>query len=324
MITGITLLHGQSRPNSNHHERNDDTCSAVRLGRCTKTIVIRNWAGIANSTEATSVNTIELLLLPMGFATLQVGVQEIDYGVECSKAKVVAGNRPGHLNEADYARMWVQAATIMGTYQAVAGSAVASTPVAEPAPPILKADNQTKSTASPADSTTETPLDQLIVQFLQARGITTLYWVKNTVTLVQDLEQFAQLLATNPEAALASLTPANIIAFLVAHPAVAAAIVVSSATSVLPAADAAAVASVASVAGLIDPPSLTPSCRPCLRFPRCRWRRSPHRPRRSQPLRIRRPPRPRRPRPHRALPPARHRHHRVRRPRVPTVWLSRT
>jgi hypothetical protein len=106
--------------------------------------------------------------------------------------------------------------------------------VAEPAPPILKADNQTKSTASPADSTTETPLDQLIVQFLQARGITwdpadgtinglpyssytnpltTLYWVKNTVALVQDLEQFAQLLATNPEAALASLTPANIIAF---------------------------------------------------------------------------------------------------------------
>ena len=118
--------------------------------------------------------------------------------------------------------MWVQAATIMGTYQAVAGSAVASTPVTEPAPPILKADNQTNS-ASPADSTTETPLDQLIAQFLQARGITwdpadgtinglpyssytnpltTLYWVKNTVTLVQDLEQFAQLLATNPEAAL--------------------------------------------------------------------------------------------------------------------------
>jgi hypothetical protein len=96
MITGITLLHEQSRPNSNHHERNDDTCSAVRLGRCTKTIVIRKWAGIANSTEATSVNTIELLSLPMGFATLRVGVQEIDYGVEGSKAKAVARNRPRH------------------------------------------------------------------------------------------------------------------------------------------------------------------------------------------------------------------------------------
>ena len=186
---------------------------------------------------------------------------------------------PIALNEADYTRMWIQAATIMGTYQAVAGSAVASTPVTDPAPPILKVDNQTKSTASPADSTTETPLDQLIVQFLQARGITwdpadgtinglpyssytnpltTLYWVKNTVTLVQDLEQFAQLLATNPEAALTSLTPANIIAFLVAHPVVAAAIAASSTTAVLPAAAAAAVASVASVAGLIDPSLFQP------------------------------------------------------------------
>jgi len=39
--------------------------------------------------------------------------------------------------------MWIQAATTMGTYQAVAGSAVASTPQTDPAPPILKAGSST-------------------------------------------------------------------------------------------------------------------------------------------------------------------------------------
>jgi hypothetical protein len=73
-----------------------------------------------------------------------------------------------------------------------------------------------------------------------------------------DGDRLAQLLATNPEAALASLTPANIIAFVVAPPVVAAAIAASSMTAVLPAAAAAAVASVAAVAGLIDPPLFQP------------------------------------------------------------------
>ncbi len=82
---------------------------------------------------------------------------------------------PIALNEADYARMWVQAATTMTAYEAVSSAATAATPATTPAPPIVKSD----ATAQPADSS---PYDQLsgdnplgippqIQQFLQQFGI---------------------------------------------------------------------------------------------------------------------------------------------------------
>uniref|UniRef100_UPI0038B53672 PPE domain-containing protein n=1 Tax=[Mycobacterium] zoologicum TaxID=2872311 RepID=UPI0038B53672 len=74
---------------------------------------------------------------------------------------------PIALNEADYFRMWVQAATTMATYEAVAGSAVAAVPQTGPAPNILGISDD----PSTHDPKVGSPLDLSIAQLLKNVGI---------------------------------------------------------------------------------------------------------------------------------------------------------
>lgn len=77
---------------------------------------------------------------------------------------------PIALNEADYGRMWLQAATVMATYQAVAGAAVASSPQTPAAPQIAKAGSaEADQSQLPPDRQNE------IMEWLQNSGYTDFY-----------------------------------------------------------------------------------------------------------------------------------------------------
>lgn len=101
---------------------------------------------------------------------------------------------PIAVNEADYARMWVQAATTMSTYQAVSTAAVTAAPQTDPAPQIVN-----------ADASSDGGDDGDIIDNDSGNPYDLSWWVNRFLEIFQTIGRDLEEFPSNPAGALTQL-----------------------------------------------------------------------------------------------------------------------
>ncbi|WP_370065473.1 PPE domain-containing protein [Mycobacterium sp. MAA66] len=98
---------------------------------------------------------------------------------------------PIAINEADYVRMWLQAAETMTVYQAISETALAAVPSPTPAPPILKVDVDAQGLLRSPPTSPGQLLNEILT-FIEQLGTT-----KQVGQLLADFQYFFQQLGFN-------------------------------------------------------------------------------------------------------------------------------